>query len=100
MASSGQSSNDSIRSLLEGAGLGHVAVRFEAEEITPPMLAMLDDRQLRDLGVYTVGQRLRLKLAVDSLVQAEVGVVEEGVGGVGGGVGLVSEASALDTLSE
>lgn len=103
MESSGPNSGASIRSFLEDAGLGHIAAKFEAEEITPPMLPMLDDTQLKDLGVYTMGQRVRLKLAVDCLLQVEVGEGEEGVGAGVGCVGLLPEGSegvALDTLTE
>ena len=43
-------------------GLRRLAFKFAAEDITPEMLRYLDDNTMRDLGVSSVGARLRLRM--------------------------------------
>lgn len=43
-------------------GLRRLAFKFAAEDITPEMLPFLDDNTMRDLGVSSVGARLRLRM--------------------------------------
>jgi hypothetical protein len=53
---------EEMRDLLLEAGLERLERKFAAEEITPDMLHYLDDSALRDLGVSSVGGRLRLRM--------------------------------------
>ncbi|GAX76781.1 hypothetical protein CEUSTIGMA_g4227.t1 [Chlamydomonas eustigma] len=56
-----------MSSLLHDAGLSHLINRFSAEDITPEMLPYLDDEVLKDLGVSSMGARMKLK-SLGSLV--------------------------------
>ncbi|GAX76578.1 hypothetical protein CEUSTIGMA_g4024.t1 [Chlamydomonas eustigma] len=53
---------EDMRELLIEVGLERLERKFAAEEITPDMLPYLDDAALRDLGVSSVGSRLRLRM--------------------------------------
>ncbi|GFH13551.1 uncharacterized protein HaLaN_09455, partial [Haematococcus lacustris] len=57
-----------IRVLLEELGLTELTQRFLEEEVTPSLLPYLDEDVLREMGVTSMGARLKLKLAAQSLV--------------------------------
>ena len=56
-----------MEALLDEVGLGRLALKFSTEDITPEMLPYLDDNAMRDLGVSSVGARLRLRMLAGSL---------------------------------
>lgn len=56
-----------IRVLLTELGMPELATRFEEEEVTPGLLPFMDDTAMRELGVNSVGARLRLRSAAQSL---------------------------------
>ncbi|KAG2482178.1 hypothetical protein HYH03_018877 [Edaphochlamys debaryana] len=56
-----------MRAVLEELGLGALAARFEAEEVTPALLPYLDEGTMRELGAGSVGARLKLRLAAQAL---------------------------------
>lgn len=49
-----------IRAWLESIGLPQYAEAFEAEEVGPELVGELDHQTLRDLGVGTLGHRLKI----------------------------------------
>ncbi len=59
-----------MRSVLEELGLGSLAARFEAEDISPGLLPYLDDAAMRELGAASVGARLKLRIAAQALFMA------------------------------
>ncbi|KAG2434989.1 hypothetical protein HYH02_011988 [Chlamydomonas schloesseri] len=56
-----------MRGVLEELGLGSLAARFEAEDVSPGLLPYLDDAAMRELGATSVGARLKLRLAAQAL---------------------------------
>ncbi|KAG2425936.1 hypothetical protein HXX76_013309 [Chlamydomonas incerta] len=56
-----------MRGVLEELGLGSLAARFEAEDVSPGLLPYLDDAAMRELGASSVGARLKLRLAAQAL---------------------------------
>ncbi|PNW86121.1 hypothetical protein CHLRE_02g074150v5 [Chlamydomonas reinhardtii] len=56
-----------MRGLLDELGLGSLASRFEAEDVSPGLLPYLDDAAMRELGASSVGARLKLRLAAQAL---------------------------------
>ncbi len=59
-----------IRQWLEGQGLGHYAVTFEAHDIDIALLPQVDDQALEDIGVLSAGHRLRIRAAIAALTPA------------------------------
>ncbi|KAG1655171.1 hypothetical protein FOA52_005788 [Chlamydomonas sp. UWO 241] len=66
-------SSRTMEELLECLELDHLLPRFESEEISLEMLPYLDEQQLRDLGVTTVGARMRLRAALARRATLETG---------------------------
>ncbi len=56
--------------LLQELGLQEVAPRFVAEQVTPELLCAMGDAELQELGVHSVGARLKIKLAAQALYGA------------------------------
>jgi hypothetical protein len=63
-------SSTGIGSLLSACGLGGLAPRFEAEEVTAALLPLIGDEALAGLGVKTLGARVRLQLAAQRFRRA------------------------------
>lgn len=59
-----------IRSLLDDLGLSLLAHRFEAEDVTPAVLPFLDDEAFKALGATSIGARMKLRLAAQSLANS------------------------------
>ena len=55
--------SEAMNTVLQDLGLVHLAPRFQAEDITPGLLPYLDDAALQELGVTSLGARLKLRVA-------------------------------------
>ena len=56
-----------------GNGFDHLVSRFTEEEIEVRQIPSLTDHQLNDLGVRTIGARLRLRSAAQDWTESQVG---------------------------
>lgn len=56
-----------IAQVLEALGMGSLISRFVEEEVTPALLPYLDDNAMKELGASSVGARLRLRAAAQTL---------------------------------
>ena len=56
-----------------GNGFDHLVSRFTEEEIEVRQIPFLTDHQLNDLGVRTIGARLRLRSAAQDWTESQVG---------------------------
>lgn len=65
-----------IRAWLDGIGLSQYADAFEANDLEHDLLAHVDDAVLKDIGVASVGHRLRILAAI----RAREGLPGEGPG--------------------
>jgi hypothetical protein len=54
----------SIKKVLEMVGLAHLTDNFEREEITPDLIPDCNDDMLKELGVTSMGARMRLRKTV------------------------------------
>jgi hypothetical protein len=59
--------NVPIKSVLDSVGLGHLMENFEREEITSDLISECSDDMLKELGVTSMGARVRLKKTVASM---------------------------------
>lgn len=50
-----------MESILRKLNLGHLLERFEAERIEPELVSSMSDGNLANLGVSTIGDRVRLR---------------------------------------
>jgi hypothetical protein len=60
-------SNVSIKAVLDTVGLAHLMENFEREEITPDLISECSDEMLKELGVTSMGARVRLKKTVANM---------------------------------
>ena len=67
---------------LETNGFGHLIGNFEAEEITFNYFDRLTDDQLQQLGVTTMGSRIRFRDALSTWTEHETDQQQGGVEGV------------------
>ncbi len=56
-----------VRTWLAEIGLGQYADAFEANDVEMDLLNGVDDQMLKDIGVASVGHRLRLRNAIAKL---------------------------------
>ena len=61
-----------VRDWLEALGLGQYADAFDANDIDTDLLIRLDDQLLKDIGVSSAGDRLRLRDAIAKLAPASI----------------------------
>lgn len=61
-----------VRDWLEGMALGQYADAFESNDIDMSLLDELDDQVLKEIGVRSVGHRLRLRLAISNLKKTDL----------------------------
>jgi len=64
---------NAITEWLESLGLAEHAPAFVAQGIEPELLSQLDDADLRSLGVARLGDRKRLRMAIDARARADEG---------------------------
>jgi len=65
-------SNADISTILEKIGLGKYAETFIREEIKLDMLPLLTDEHLKQLGINTIGARLKFKSYIRSIHDTEL----------------------------
>jgi len=61
-----------VREWLEDMALGQYADAFESNDIDMSLLDQLDDQVLKEIGVRSVGHRLRLRRAISSLDESDL----------------------------
>ena len=61
-----------VRDWLEEIGLAQYADAFEANDIDTDLLTQIDDQVLKDIGVSSVGHRLRLRNAMAKLAPTSI----------------------------
>ena len=66
------SGRDNLKKILNGQGLQNLTETFVAEEIEVRQLRQMSDQNLIELGVRTIGARMRLRSAATTWVQPEV----------------------------
>ena len=88
---------------LEGLGLSQYAPTFDDDDIEFGLLPRLSDAQLKELGVESIGHRMKILAAAQQLYQRSLlmtclcpapaadgsdlcGIVEEAVPGLAGGI--------------